>query len=459
MHTHHHRFSRRGARRAAFLVLAMQAASLLGAAAARADYHVEVCSDLTTGAPSNSSGWSTSNVGAFDGASGCNGGGYMWAALFPNVSHPYTDNGTLVFSAPANTTISSFWLWRWDHAAASQPYGSPVNTISYDGQQIDGCSQAWGCTDEGSTTSSSGSVVGASGLSANQIVVIAACGGGPGGTCPADSQSSEIRIYGGDIDLTQSTAPSAGSVFGSLVDSGVHAGTQTVSFSATDNGSGVYSAALIIDGRTVASEIPNTNGGRCRATRRNPDGSLVFNYVVPCPASASGSFSYNTGELANGAHDVRIVIADAAGNTTTAFDGTIVTQNAASPGGGAPGVAARWSVSLRVSPRRVHRHTRITLSGRVATSPRPPDGKLVYLQARAVELAWKGRGRARHRVGEAGPWIIFRALRANADGTFKATYRFRLGGHHSYQFEAVSPQEGGYENPSGQSAPVMVRER
>ena len=237
-----------------------------------------------------------------------------------------------------------------------------------------------------------------------------------------------------------------------------------MSFSASDNGSGVYSASLIIDGQTVESEIPNTNGGRCQPTRQNPDGSLVFNYVVPCPSSASGYFSYNTAQLANGAHNVRIVIADAAGNTTTAHDGTINVDNA---GGSAPestegssssGSAASWSVSMRVTPHHVHQHTVITLSGVVTTSPRPSSGKLISLQARSVGGAWRGRGRKRHRVNVYGPWITFHVLNAKPDGGFSTTYRFRLGGDHRYQMRAVAPAEGGYAERTGSSPPVLVTE-
>jgi hypothetical protein len=431
--------------------------ALLLAAAARADYHVEVCSDLSSGAPSNASGWAASQAGAFVGARLCNGGGFMDVALFAGVSHNYTDNGTVVFTAPANTTISAFSLWRWDQAAPSQPYGSPVNTISYDGQAIDACAQPFGCSSEGSTTSSSGSAVSASGLSASQIEVIAACGGGPGGVCPSSGENSEIRIYGGDIDLNQSTSPTATEATGSLVAGGVHSGVQGASFNASDNGSGVYSAALLIDGHAVQSEVLNPNGGRCAPTRQNADGSLVFNYVVPCPASASGSFTYNTAQLSNGDHGLQIVIADAAGNTTSAFDGSITVQNG---GGGAPpvGTAASWNVSLRVSPRRVHRHTLIKLTGTVSTAPRPHAGKLIYLQARTLTRGWRGPRHHHHRAWLHGPWITFQALRAKPDGTFTATYRFHLGGRHRYQMRAVAPQEGGFQNPTGNSPTITLTE-
>jgi len=310
------------------LTLGGCAISVITEPKAYANYHVEVCSDLVTGAPSYSSGWSASQSGAFTGASLCNGGGYMWAALFRENAHSYGEFGKLVFNAPANTSISSFELWRWDHASENQVDGSPQNEISYDGQIIDNCSQAYGCTNEGYTNNPAQSVVGAYNLNANQIEVLALCGGGPGGTCLSSPEASQIFILGGDINLNQPTSPVPGAASGSLIAAGTHSGTESASFSATDNGSGVYSAALEIDGVVVASQIPNSNGGRCQATRQNSDGSLVFNYVVPCPASASGTFTYDTGNLSDGNHEVQIVIADAAGNTATAFDGTITTENA-----------------------------------------------------------------------------------------------------------------------------------
>jgi hypothetical protein len=452
--------SRNRALRTLLACAVAQAACLLSVATATADYHVAVCSDLSTGAPSNASGWSASQSGSYVGASLCNGGEVMDAAMFAGVSHNYTDNATLTFTAPPNTTIAAFSLWRWDQAAPSQPYGSPVNTIGYDGQNVDWCTQADGCSVEGSTTSSAGSIVGASGLSAHEITVQAACGGGPGGVCPASGESDEIRIYGGDIELAQTAAPTVQSVGGSLIAAGAHTGTQTVSYSASDDGSGIYSASLLIDGQLVQSQIPNSNGGRCHATRRAADGGLVFNYAQPCPAAASGTLSYDTNQLTGGPHTVRVVIADAAGNTTIAFDGSITVANGtpAAEAGAGVGTTARWVVSLRVSPRLVHRHTVTTLTGRVATTPRPPQGKLIYLQARGVASVWRGRGRKRHRVNVYGRWITFHVLHTKADGRFAASYRFRLGGQHRYQMRAIAPAEGGFANAAGSSAPVLVTE-
>jgi len=122
------------------------------------------------------------------------------------------------------------------------------------------------------------------------------------------------------------------------------------------------------------------------------------------------------------------------------------------------GSNAKWVISLRVSPLRVRRYSKIKLSGVVSTSPRPGNGKLVYLQARSVGIAWKGKGSHRRRVNVYGKWLTFQAFRAKSNGTFSSTYTFKLGGKHFYQFQSVCPAEGQYRNPTGTSGVVTVRE-
>jgi hypothetical protein len=122
------------------------------------------------------------------------------------------------------------------------------------------------------------------------------------------------------------------------------------------------------------------------------------------------------------------------------------------------GSAARWSITLHVTPRNVRRHTKVKLAGLVSTSPRPAEGKLVYLQARSLATVYKGSGRRRHRVNVYGKWTSFQIFRAKSNGVFSSTYTFRLGGNHTYQFRAVAPAEGQYRNPTGSSATTTVKE-
>lgn len=157
---------------------------------------------------------------------------------------------------------------------------------------------------------------------------------------------------------------------------------------------------------------------------------------------ANGSNGANGTNGSNGANSVTVAIVGPGSNQGS----TVI------------GSTARWRLSLKVNPRRVHRGTTIRLTGLVSTSPRPSNGKLVYLQARSVVSKWKGHGRARHRVGTYGKWVTFQAFRAHSDGTFSSVYRFRLAGRHIYQFQAVAPAEGQYRNPSGASNQVIVIE-
>jgi hypothetical protein len=122
------------------------------------------------------------------------------------------------------------------------------------------------------------------------------------------------------------------------------------------------------------------------------------------------------------------------------------------------GTTARWALSLKVSPLRVRRGTTIRLTGTVSTSPRPGTGKLVFLQARSRGSRRKGSGRSRHEISVFGKWVTFQEFRANADGSFSSTYKFRLGGHHAYQFQAVAPAEGQFRNPTGTSRTITVKE-
>ena len=57
-----------------------------------------------------------------------------------------------------------------------------------------------------------------------------------------------------------------------------------------------------------------------------------------------------------------------------------------------------------------------------------------------------------------GKWISFEVFRANGNGSFASTYTFKLGGHHTYQFQAVAPAEGQFRNPTGTSASTTVKE-
>jgi hypothetical protein len=410
----------------------------------------------------------------------------------------------------------------------------------------------------------------------------------------SEPETPAIAMFGSAIVVSDPTAPTGGLTGGGLDGNGPASGTQSISYTANDSLAGVYSVQLLVDGEVVAT---NSYAGSCS-----------FTDFQPCPASEPGSVSWDTADVPNGAHEIELLITNAAGDTTIVGDHAITTSNSPSfvsppaisgspavgqtlrskpgqvssdpaagslktsgrwlrcdasgdscaaianatevsysvssedlghtlryqetatnndgsnaaeseafgpiqaPGetkeareareareaeeakgsngsngsngangaagaGGVGGSAtvdvlgsgvnqglvalgstAKWRVSLRVSPDRVRQHTKVKLTGLVLTSPRPSQGKLVFLQARSVGSRWQGHGRTRHRVAVFGKWLTFQEFRAKANGTFSSTYRFRLGGRHTYQFQAVAPAEGQYRNPTGISLPVLVTE-
>lgn len=197
--------------------------------------------------------------------------------------------------------------------------------------------------------------------------------------------------------------------------------------------------------QTLAVKEPNGSGGGCSSS---------------CPAPGNGGNGGSGGGGGNGSSGTG---AGSNGSTgASAGSGlTVSLAGLAPPSVAGPvlfGGADPWHLSLSVSPRRVRRRTRIRLSGRIQTAPRPAAGKLVYLQARGVHAhVTRVTGRPRT-LATYGRWVTFMALRANPSGAFSTTYRFRLGGRHVYQFRAVAPAEGQFRNPTGSSRVVSVHE-
>ena len=285
------------------------------------------------------------NGGFFYAGDGCESGGALYAQMVGETTHPYGTSALNTFTAPAGLTIAGFTIWRYEADGPSQPYGSPASNLLYSpgppsvqGLCTDGCSRG-----NPSTPLDPGNAVSVSERSGvTQIQWSAACGGGEGGTCPASgpqgsgSLSSQYDVYAADIDLVDNTPPTVSDVSGPLVTGGTLTGEQAVSFDASDGQSGVYGGSVVVDGHTVVSQILDTNSGACRSLGITTDGQRSFEHAQPCKSSLSASLALNTSQLAPGQHTLELIVEDAAGNQTIAYDGTITV-------GGSPpltGVAA-----------------------------------------------------------------------------------------------------------------------
>ena len=140
------------------------------------------------------------------------------------------------------------------------------------------------------------------------------------------------------VDLTDASDPTFSSPpSGDLLDTTRPlTGVRTVSFSASDQGSGVYPARLEVDGagRRVRRRVDD-NGGRC---------VKPFKDLVPCRQTASGIAVVRHGDAARRPHSVRLVVTDATETNTVAYGPVQVTT-------GNQAATCAADVSRRPSPR------------------------------------------------------------------------------------------------------------
>jgi hypothetical protein len=276
----------------------------------------------------------------------CASGGSVYAQMDGETSHPYNTGAYDTFEAPTGLTISGFTLWRYEATVEGVAYGSPESKLEYiPGPAAAGtlctgtCS--YGTQAEPFNPANKISVGELSGVS--KIQWAARCGGGPTGTCPSygpqysGDLSAQYDVYAADIDLVDDTPPTFSEVSGPLVSGEPLSGEQSVSFDAHDGQSGVYAGSLVVDGKTAVSQILDSNGGHCQSLNVTGDGQRSFAGVQPCEPSLSASLTLNTGTLTAGAHSLELIVEDAAGNQTIAYNKTITVAGPPSTTGGSPG--------------------------------------------------------------------------------------------------------------------------
>jgi len=200
----------------------------------------------------------------------------------------------------------------------------------------------------------------------NSIDVNASCDG-QDGPCPSGTRVSAIDVSATTLLLDDSSTPTVNGLSGSLVSGASLRGPAEVSFTATDSGPGVYSAALIVDGQRQPATILSTNNGWCQDLGQTSDGTRSFAHPDPCPQTVSGTLTLDTTALHDGPHSLKLVVDDASGDATTAYNGTITTDNGqtslSSPPGGGTGAAFAGSAEGARNGTGASRAAQVHLSG------------------------------------------------------------------------------------------------
>ncbi|MEH3054927.1 MAG: hypothetical protein PGN13_13155 [Patulibacter minatonensis] len=148
-------------------------------------------------------------------------------------------------------------------------------------------------------------------------------------------------LWSSDLVLDDVTPPT-GALQGDAI-GGTKVGAVTFEARANDVGVGVMSALVEVDGKVVAKTETRSLGTApsCVPTAA-PDGLRSYTVRQPCPATTALAVTWDSGGVANGTHDVRVLIEDASGNQSAVATGKLTTNNPVktpAPGTTSPGGA------------------------------------------------------------------------------------------------------------------------
>jgi hypothetical protein len=302
---------------AAPLLLLLLFLALPAAADAAGTYTVYVCR-TPTGAAARFPGWRV-DKGVFVSidvvGDSCPSGPFQME-MIPSKTHPANDAISATVEAPAGTEIQSYKFYR--SVVLASKYAYRYRELTAGGAtEWDVCWGGQGCPSKGNPAEpfSAGNAIGLggrTGVTGLQFQVYCELADSSTEDCPATSPGAKLDIWGGEMKLVDNSAPVLPvAPSGPLVTPGAQlAGTEPVSISATDTGSGVYQAMLEVDGTIVSRTTLNENGGFCKPP---------YISVAPCPPSASGTVSLDTTKFPDGEHKLRILVDDATGTNVTAW--------------------------------------------------------------------------------------------------------------------------------------------
>ena len=274
-------------------------------------------------------------------------------------TYPQGTWSALLYEAPANATINGGTIYRAEKAEG--PNNGFMGIIQQGGEYSVLYSLPRNCCDQGDWYVGNVAARGTftTPFSPENVVnltispdgghwdVNATCdpNGNNNSSCTLTSGQWEYRIFGGEISLNAPHDPQASNISGPLVTESPLRSTESITFSATDEGPGLAYVKLLVDGVVVQSQIIDTNGGHCIPVPGHD--AYTWAYQVPCKTSVGGhTYSLNTALLPNGLHHIQVIIEDAAGNQSEVLNRTVTTENAgagslsALPGPGASAVLA-----------------------------------------------------------------------------------------------------------------------
>jgi hypothetical protein len=309
-----------------------------------------------------SQGWTSFAGGGGYGSNNstsCGPGSPMFAILSTDAAVSVGANETLQYAPPAGSTLIGGSV-DVSFFADGRGYGASGTAVAYSPEYAYNGSNVFYQCASGLPPCANGTydfsgVLGLPSGRGGNLYLSAGCGGQPeaGRVCNeggSEGAWSLVRLWWANLLLANEATPSASGVGGTLLSPNV-AGTAELTLNAADpGGPGVYLVIVQIDGKTVYSGTPSSNGGKCAAVGAT-GGALMFDYSQPCPASESVDLPINTTSLPNGQHTLKVSVQDAAGNSAVVYDGTISTKQPSNDSLGAlPGLGTTAGSSPASTP-------------------------------------------------------------------------------------------------------------
>ena len=327
-------------------IVAAAAAMSVSATSYAASYQVAFCSDPATGlgvgvqpnvtASADATGWQfirTGGVNAPTASATCPAAGVAPTLsnrirVSGNSSAATGDNGELRFTAPAGTQISSYELYRQVAVPTGWVYSLGVGGTFRENCNSFGCLSSWFMgAFGGPPLGTAGGPFDSSAPPTGKRVIDTFSGmslaSGLGCNTAPCAAGAATDIFGGRISLDDVTMPVPAAISGSIAASRPVHQTETVRFSATDTGSGVYRAVVYSDGSPVSATVVDSNAGKCADVRPGGGGAFEFAYPQPCPlAVVDREVSLDFSAVPDGTHTISVRLQDGAGNESILYPAT-----------------------------------------------------------------------------------------------------------------------------------------
>src|SRR3954453_18187299 len=345
-------------------------------------------------------------------------------------------NGTLIYRPAPTTTIRAATLWMAgrngppeDHTSISLHGGDPPQWVY--GPPVPlfcGWFQS-PCAGFGDLSSPFAATnrIDFGGVPASGFYLTLGCDA-PDATYGCTFGPQELRLFGARVVLDDASNPIPTTVSGSLTSEPRFAGPLDITLNASDTGSGIYRVLVLVDDQLAATKVVDDNGGACADVNPANADPYEFGSQTPCKSAAGGTFTFDSSQLRDGAHNLRVQIEDGAGNATTVVNRpvTIVAGRGPANGAGASDAArltVRWTLTRRL-PLRTGSPRRAILTGRlVDEAGRPISGAMLDVITRTTVPSSRERASRHGPVTRGSGHFTLRMGRRATSRDIRVAYR------------------------------------